>query len=392
MFQLQKNFNYSNINKEETNVFIPPIYYGKVIKIQSGDSFIITTPILFLNDKIENTPLYQFIIHLNGVSVQKIFTPMNIKSEFEENAKAALQQIILDRVVELRDIITYKYYHLYANVYIDNINVNEWLLQNNYVIKCKNGKIKRRSESDNYAHDKKNIPTNINLFIENLLNTKKDNYTLPLIENLLDTQKNNNYNLLDINKNNYNLLDIKKNNYNLPLIDLKETRPNSTCSSIILSDCFLSHNWGKNQHNHNLVAKINDELIKRGLKTWFDENKIEGNIRFKMAEGIDNTKCIVVFITKEYRDKVNGFDMKDNCKYEFTYSMNQYGSQYMIPVIMDPEMRDTRKWKGELGAALGSMLYVDLSDKNLSNTELDKKYDELYKKIKNIIRQRNKNV
>jgi hypothetical protein len=166
--------------------------------------------------------------------------------------------------------------------------------------------------------------------------------------------------------------------------------PLSSSSSKVETDCFLSHNWGENKKNHYLVSKINSELIKRGLITWFDEEKIEGNIRHQMAEGIDNTKCILVFITKEYRDKVNGIDMRDNAKYEFTYSMNQHGSQYMIPIIMEPDMRETNKWKGELGAALGSILYVDLSDEKLSEIELDKKYDELYKRIKHIVDKRNK--
>jgi len=70
--------------------------------------------------------------------------------------------------------------------------------------------------------------------------------------------------------------------------------------------------------------------------------------------------------------------------------MNQHGSQYMIPIIMEPDMRETNKWKGELGAALGSILYVDLSDEKLSEIELDKKYDELYKRIKHIVDKRNK--
>jgi len=78
--------------------------------------------------------------------------------------------------------------------------------------------------------------------------------------------------------------------------------------------------------------------------------------------------------------------MKDNCKYEFTYAMNQMGSQNMIPVVMEPEMRETHKWKGELGAALGSMLYIDLSE----DKEIEKKYDELYKRIRNVIHRENK--
>jgi hypothetical protein len=46
------------------------------------------------------------------------------------------------------------------------------------------------------------------------------------------------------------------------------------------------------------VKHINDALKKRGMQTWFDENKIDGNIRYKMAEGIDKTRCYIVFNTK----------------------------------------------------------------------------------------------
>lgn len=81
--------------------------------------------------------------------------------------------MILNRVVELRDITTNKHLHFYANVFINNINVNEWLLQKNYIIKCKNKKI-RRSESDDYANDKKLINSNIYSSIENILDTKKN--------------------------------------------------------------------------------------------------------------------------------------------------------------------------------------------------------------------------
>lgn len=52
MYQIQKKFDWGNNKKENIYSFIPLIYYGKVIKIHSGDCFTIITPILFLNDKI----------------------------------------------------------------------------------------------------------------------------------------------------------------------------------------------------------------------------------------------------------------------------------------------------------------------------------------------------
>ena len=46
---------------------------------------------------------------------------------------------------------------------------------------------------------------------------------------------------------------------------------------------------------------------------------MEGNIRKKMAEGIEGSKCVAVFMTQRYMLKANGNDEKgedDNCYYE----------------------------------------------------------------------------
>jgi hypothetical protein len=341
MRELQKNIEWEKLVEENPQIFVPPIYYGKVTKVYTGDTFTIITKIPFYNETIETASIHSFIIHLNLVAAPKIIPN-------GKNARDALYRKIFGKVVELRDVYCDKYGKIFANVYLENASINEWLLNNDYVFSCKNERRRRVSESDSHVYDKPKITLpNINLLIESSFPSKKiDNFILPLIE-----------------------------------------RPN-TASTSLETDCFLSHNWGEKQANHLKVKNINESLKTRGLKTWFDENKIDGNIRFKMAEGIDNTKCIVVFITREYRDKVNGIDMKDNCKYEFTYAMNQLGSQNMIPVIMEKEMRETNKWKGELGAALGSMLYVDLS----VDVEIEKKYDELYKRIRHVIHRESKKI
>ena len=361
--QFPKNIDWYNVKEEDVPPFIPPIKYGKVVRINNDNSFIFATQILFLNNtnNIKTSSLYKFAIHLNGITSVKPQRLSDPKSNQEKNTTTdVLKKMILNHVVELRSMSINSINNndrLYATVYLHEINVNDYLIQNKYATatKGKNEKIRRMSEPSSYTNHKK--------------------ITRSSFENV---------------DNSCNILISKKNNF-LPPINLKEQRPNSrssNSSSIVETDCFLSHNWGENKQNHHFVSKINDELVKRGLNTWFDEDKIEGNIRYKMAQGIDNTKCIVVFITKEYRDKVNGTDMRDNAKYEFTYAVNQHGSQYMVPVIMEPEMKEIHKWKGELGAALGSILYVDLSDPQMSSGDLDKRYDELYKRIKHIVNKR----
>eukprot|EP00959_Pyramimonas_sp_CCMP1952_P067637 1411902-Pyramimonas_sp.AAC.1 len=60
-----------------------------------------------------------------------------------------------------------------------------------------------------------------------------------------------------------------------------------------LLDAFLTHDWGEKQENHKKVKVINGILKEAGLKTWFDEERMKGNIQQKMQEGIDHSACVV---------------------------------------------------------------------------------------------------
>jgi hypothetical protein len=80
---------------------------------------------------------------------------------------------------------------------------------------------------------------------------------------------------------------------------------------------FLTHDWGEKSFNHRRVSKVNNILKnKYGLITWFDEDRMEGNIRNKMTEGIENSMTMVIFITAKYQQKIveGSDDLRDNCK------------------------------------------------------------------------------
>lgn len=49
------------------------------------------------------------------------------------------------------------------------------------------------------------------------------------------------------------------------------------------------------------------------------------------------------------------------CRTEFNYALLRKGVRAMLAIIMEPEMRDSTKWSGVVGAKLGQNLYVDLS-------------------------------
>lgn len=130
-------------------------------------------------------------------------------------------------------------------------------------------------------------------------------------------------------------------------------------------DCFLTHDWGSDslgRDNHQRVSQINRDLKSLGFVTWFDEERLTGDINKQMADGIDHSKMVVVFITKRYLEKVAGAGPRgddDNCRYEFNYACNRKGVASMLAVVMEPECRDTNTWQGTVGGKLGSNLYVD---------------------------------
>ena len=82
---------------------------------------------------------------------------------------------------------------------------------------------------------------------------------------------------------------------------------------------FLTHDWGtdeKGRDNHARVAAVHAALTAAGLRCWFDEEQMQGDINKQMTKGIDGSAVIVAFITSRYVTKVNGEGPNgndDNC-------------------------------------------------------------------------------
>lgn len=144
-------------------------------------------------------------------------------------------------------------------------------------------------------------------------------------------------------------------------------------------DVFLSHDWGVDEllrSNHERVARVNHALKERGYVTWLDEERLEGYIIDQISEGIENAKVVVVFVTEQYYNKVNGDDSSDYCKLEFEYALRRRGKNNMVVCVMEPRMRDSRRWQGPIGLGLGGCLYVDLAEDDDFELKMDR-LDEL---------------
>jgi len=135
----------------------------------------------------------------------------------------------------------------------------------------------------------------------------------------------------------------------------RQHRP--TATHVSQYDAFLSHDWGTDTHgrpNHDRVKTICEGLEERGLRVWFDANNMSDDVQRDMVEGIQNSKCLVAFVTQNYIEKVGskGFD---NCKGEFDYARTI--EKPMIAVPMETCMQNTKNWLGPVGMWLGTKLY-----------------------------------
>jgi hypothetical protein len=150
--------------------------------------------------------------------------------------------------------------------------------------------------------------------------------------------------------------------------------------SDVKTDIFITHNWGRNGANHQKVIMINNAL-KNGenkLTTWFDEDRMEGDVRSQMVDGINNANVIVVFLTQEYQRKINREDRKDNCNYEFNYAFEKKGNLKMLVVVLEPELLDLKNWHDKFAASLNGQLYVDMTKEPVT----DEKIGELKRRIR----------
>ena len=62
----------------------------------------------------------------------------------------------------------------------------------------------------------------------------------------------------------------------------------SDASSSAEYDAFLTHDWGDDElgrSNHARVAEVNRLLKAAGFVTWFDEDRMQGDIVSQMANG-----------------------------------------------------------------------------------------------------------
>eukprot|EP01038_Epipyxis_sp_PR26KG_P006307 gene6307-8686_t len=143
-------------------------------------------------------------------------------------------------------------------------------------------------------------------------------------------------------------------------------------------DAYFSYNWGTDAANRdicNRIEKIAVGLRVKGLKIWLDKQNMKGHIATAMTRGIDNSKCVVAFITRKYIDKIATANPNDNCFVEFDYAHRRKGEN-LVTVFTEEGVTKTATWNGLVGCYAGQLHLDYISDSNF-----DEKCEKLYQRI-----------
>ena len=118
-----------SIEYKDTIPFVPSITSGKVIKVYDGDTITIAAKMTY-----EGSPIFRFSVRLNGIDTPEIKTTSKPEKELAIIARDALSSKIMGKMITLKNVSLEKYGRLLADVYLDDLNLNKWLIENKYAV------------------------------------------------------------------------------------------------------------------------------------------------------------------------------------------------------------------------------------------------------------------
>lgn len=117
--------------------FIPPVKYGKVVKVYDGDTITIVATLDF--GLYHSPQLYKFSVRLNGIDTPELKTKNENEKKLAMVARDELKKQLDNKIVELKNVSLEKYGRLLADVYVGDVCVNEWMVTNGYAVRYDGG-------------------------------------------------------------------------------------------------------------------------------------------------------------------------------------------------------------------------------------------------------------
>jgi micrococcal nuclease len=124
-----KNNDLEIIEWKDTVPFMIPFNTAQVIKVYDGDTITIASKLPF-----NNSLIYRFAVRLNGIDCPEIKGHTEDEKEMAQLAKNELSKIILHKIIRLENISTEKYGRILADIYLDDLHLNDYMLKQRLAI------------------------------------------------------------------------------------------------------------------------------------------------------------------------------------------------------------------------------------------------------------------
>ena len=121
--EISKSDNKSIVWKD-TVKFVAPIEKGIVIKVYDGDTITIASKLPY-----DTSPLYRFSVRLNGIDCPEMKGKDENEKECAKIAKKEMNDLIMNKMVTLKNVQTEKYGRILADVYIGDIHLNKHMIE-----------------------------------------------------------------------------------------------------------------------------------------------------------------------------------------------------------------------------------------------------------------------
>jgi len=124
----------NHITYEKTQPFIPAVSYCKVIKVYDGDSITVASRTAGTNI------VYRFSVRLAGIDTPEMNSKNNVEKERAIFVRDQLHDLVFGKIVLLKNLSIEKYGRILADIYLDSLHVNQYMIDHNYAYVYNGGK------------------------------------------------------------------------------------------------------------------------------------------------------------------------------------------------------------------------------------------------------------
>ena len=122
-----------NVEYADTIPYIPELTYGKVVKVYDGDTITIASQLH------GSSTMYRFSIRLAGIDTPEIKSHNPLEKERAIYVRNQIHDLLFGKIIRLTNISMEKYGRVLADIYLDDLHINDYIIQHKYGYKYDGG-------------------------------------------------------------------------------------------------------------------------------------------------------------------------------------------------------------------------------------------------------------